>query len=100
MMLNLTCISKAHGSRWFGLLLVFSLLFAAQHLAMHDIEGAGGGAVGHQQCQLNHLPYAQLSQPLLGLPLLVPALLLDTTYRQHFLQIFIHSWLARAPPLN
>jgi len=90
---------KVLGNRLFTLLLMLSLLFAAQHLAMHDVDGAGGGLIGHQECQLNHLPYAQLSLPLLGLPLLVPTLLLDTPYNQHFHQVVIYSWLARAPPL-
>lgn len=99
-MLNRPFTRKIHSNRWFGLLLILALLIAAQHLAMHDIGDAGGGPIGHQECQLNHLPYAQLSPPLLGLPPLVPALLLETVYRQYFPQIFVHPWLARAPPLN
>ncbi len=90
---------KAHGNPLFGVLLILSLLLAGQHLAMHDIDGAGGGPVGHQECQLNHLPYAQLSPPLPELPLLAPVMLLETPYSQHFHQIFVYLWLARAPPL-
>jgi len=92
--------SKAHGNRLFGLLLIVSLLFAAQHLAMHDIEGASGGPVGHQECQLNHLPCAQLPLPLLGLPVAASVQLLESQYNQFFPQSFVYSWLARAPPLN
>lgn len=101
MMLNRLSTEKAHGSRrWFGLLLVFSLLFAAQHLALHDIGDDGDGPVGHQECQLNHLPYAQCTPPLLAEPRLIPTLFLETAAQQYFLRIFAHAWLARAPPLN
>ncbi|MAZ05162.1 hypothetical protein [uncultured Marinobacter sp.] len=98
-MRNQLATRKEHGNRLFRLLLVLLLLLAAQHLAMHDIDGAGGGLVGHQECLLNHLPYAQLSPPLPGLSLLIPALFPEILYSQHLHLIFVHPWLARAPPL-
>jgi len=99
-MLNWLPIQKIQSNPLFGLLLIAALLFSAQHLVMHDIEGASGGPVGHQECQLNHLPCAQLPVPLLVKPLVVAVLLLETQYNQFLPQTFIFSWLARAPPLN
>lgn len=98
MMLNLSFTVTANGNRLFGLLLTLSLLFAAQHLAMHDIDSASGGLIGHHECQLNHVPCAQLPVPSLGLQLLAPVLLLETPYAVHQAQAFFYSWRARAPP--
>lgn len=91
---------QTHGNRVFGLLLVLALLSAAQHIAMHDIHGADGGLVGHQECQLNHLPFAQIAVASPGLPQQVPMLLAQAPLIQTHTQAFVASWLARAPPLS
>ncbi len=98
-MFNWPFTKKTCGNRLFGLLLILSLLSAALHLAMHDIDGAGGGPVGHQECQLNHLPCTQLSLRLLELPLPALMLLPAVLYVQCFHPVFSYLWLARAPPL-
>lgn len=89
---------KAQNNRIFALLLAMLLLFATQHLAMHDIDGAAGGVIGHHKCQLNHLPFEQSSPSLLAAPLLTPVLFLVTPLGAHLRQVLIHFWQARAPP--
>lgn len=99
-MLSPAHILNTRGSRLIAVLAALSLLFAAQHLAMHDLDDSGRGPIGHQECQLDHLPYAHLPAPCLGLPAAAPAVLLAAVYVQRSLPVLFHSWLARAPPLS
>jgi len=46
-----------------GLLLVFALLFAALHLATHDLVSGDAGQTACQICHLSHAPGAQLPPP-------------------------------------
>lgn len=92
-------ILSFRGARLIAILAALSLLFAAQHLAMHDLDDSGRGPIGHQECQLDHLPYAHLPAPCLGLPASAPAVLLAALYLKRPLPVLVHSWLARAPPL-
>lgn len=55
---NRTCPGKL-----LSLLLAFSLAFAALHVSQHDLVEGGGGPAGHSECQLSHVPGAQLCVP-------------------------------------
>ena len=92
-------ITRKH--RLIRLALVFVLIFAAAHVALHDLD-IGEGLDGHGECQvcrLNHVP----ASPLAVLSLLVPLPLLayviaDKQTERQFSQLFHTQW-ARAPPL-
>lgn len=87
-------------SRLIRLMLVFVLIFAAAHVALHDPDVTGSG--GHSECQvcrLSHVPLATMSVPSLIVPVqfLVYSLSAeDTAFQQSH---SLHTRQARAPPL-
>ncbi|MDX2424705.1 MAG: hypothetical protein QNK15_00460 [Cycloclasticus sp.] len=89
-------------NRLIRLVLVFVLIFAAAHVAMHDLDVGGGGLDGHGECQvcrLNHVPAASLLVPSLLTPLLFLVHFLPVEDAEYQLSHLFHTQWARAPPL-
>jgi hypothetical protein len=82
-----------------SLLLAFSLLFAALHVSQHDLVEGGGGPTGHSECQLSHVPGAQLCAPLVPTLLLVLAFVLALSAIAIYTQSPLRLQRIRAPPL-
>lgn len=85
-----------------GLIIALALVFAAAHVALHDLDVSGGGLYGNDECQvcrLNHVPVASSAPPSLFHPLQLLAQLLPVEVAEyHVSQLFNFLW-ARAPPL-
>jgi len=81
--------------------LVLALVFAAWHVALHDIN-TSSDVSGHEECQacrLNHVPIADLPTLAWFVPLLILSLVLIIPVVQQPCQYYRYSLGARAPPL-
>lgn len=89
-------------NRLVRLLLVFALVFAAAHVALHDL-GLNGDSLGAQDdcqvCRLTLVPVASLAPPSLFIPLQLTAYLLPVKDTEYQLPHLFHAQWARAPPL-
>ena len=101
-MLNKAFHHDSGNNRLIRLVLTFALVFAAAHVALHDLDVSGGGLIGSDECQvcrLNHIPVASSAPPSLFHPLQLLAQLLPVEVAEyHVSQLFNFLW-ARAPPL-
>lgn len=101
-MLNEALRQDAKIRQQMGWLLVFVLIFAALHVALHDLDISPTGLEHHDECQvcrLNHVPLASLPVPDLHTPLrllLYKQAFISTTYLFSYPP---YSRQARAPPL-
>ncbi len=87
-------------NRLIRLVLVFALIFAAAHVALHELDMGSGNSDHHcQVCRLNQMPAASLAAPSLLVPLLLLAHLLPVEDKEYQLSRPFHSQWARAPPL-
>lgn len=97
------CLSQStkahHQLRW---LLVFVLLFAALHVALHDLD-LGHANTEHQGecqvCRLNHVPLASLPVPTLHAPLQILIYSQPVINTAYLFSSPSYSRQARAPPL-
>lgn len=85
--------------RLLSLLLAFALVFAALHVSQHDLVEGGGGPAGHSECQLSHVPGAQLCAILAPALLLVLAFVLVVGTTTIYTQSSVRLQCIRAPPL-
>ncbi len=84
------------------LAMVFTLLFASAHIALHDLDVIGSDLDVHNECQvcrLNHMPVAALFTPSLFAPLQLLVHLLPVEDTGYHLSRQFHNLWARAPPL-
>ncbi len=88
-------------NRLIRLALVLALVFAAAHVALHDLDMNGDGLELHecQVCRLNHMPTASLAVPSLLVPLQLLAYVLPVADTEYQLSHQSHTQWARAPPL-
>jgi len=89
-------------NRFIRLFLVFALMFAALHVALHDLDMSSNGLDEHEKCQvcrLNHTPTASLGFPSLYTPLQFLAHLVPVENIEYQLSHTPHAQRARAPPL-
>ena len=101
-MLSKTFHRHTEENRLIRLVLVFALLFAAAHVALHDLDVNAGGLDGHGECQvcrLNHTPAASLAPPLLFAPLQLLVYALPAEESDYQLSHPFRSQWVRAPPL-
>lgn len=102
-MLSKTFNRRTEENRLIRLVLVFALIFAAAHVALHDLDVNDGGLDGHGECQvcrINHAPVASLAPPSHFSPLQLLVYVLsvaDSDYQPP--HPFYAQW-ARAPPLS
>lgn len=101
-MLSKALRQNTEQNRLIRLVLVFALMFAAVHVALHGLDISDVGMDGHGECQtcrLNHAPAAPSVAPFLFAPLnfLAHSLPVEDTGYQ-FSHLFHAQW-ARAPPL-
>ncbi|WP_126452854.1 DUF2946 family protein [Sulfuriflexus mobilis] len=93
---------RTEQNRLIQMVLVFTLLFAAAHVSLHDFVSGDGQNV-HDECEvcrLNHVPVAALATPSLLAPLQTLAYappVADTEYQ--YSHLLLVQW-ARAPPLS
>ena len=87
-------------NRLIRLALVLALIFAAAHVALHDLDMNSGGLDSHecQVCRLNHMPAASLAVPSLFAPLQFLAYVLPVADTEYQLSHQSHTPWARAPP--
>jgi len=88
-------------NRVIKLILVFALIFASAHVALHDL-GVSGEVDGHGECQtcrLNHVPVASLGTPALFVPLQFLTYLLPIEDNKYQLSSPFQAQWTRAPPL-
>lgn len=81
------------------MLLVVALMFAAWHVASHDVDIASD----HEECQacrLNHVPITDLPVLSLLVSLLLASLILVIPAFQRPTQAYRYTLGARAPPLS
>lgn len=101
-MLSETCSQNTDMNRLLRWVLAFALVFAALHVASHDIDMGGQGQVDDDTCQIcriNHVPLASLPLPSLLVPLQLSTYVKPDVVSQ-FLQTSPHRVHgARAPPL-
>lgn len=84
------------------LVLVFALVFAVAHVALHDLDVSGDGLEGHGECQVcrfNHVPVASLAVPFLLAPVQLFVHVLLVADAEYQLSHPFHIQWARAPPL-
>ncbi len=92
-------LDKGHLVR---LLLVFSVAFAAVHVALHAPDASRGDLYGNDECQvcrLNHVPVAFSAPPAFLHPLQLLTHLDAVEVAEHYPSHLFHSLWARAPPL-
>jgi len=89
-------------NRLIRLVLIFVVLFAAAHVALHNLDLSGSGLDGHDECQvcrLNHVPVASLAPLTLFAPLQLLAYVLTVADSEYQLSHLSHTQWARAPPI-
>lgn len=102
-MLSKAFNQRTEESRLIRLLLVFAMVFAAAHIALHDLDVNGGGLDGHGECQvcrLNHVPVATIAVASLLVPLQLLAYVLPVADTEYQRSHPFHTQRARAPPLS
>ncbi len=101
-MLSKTFNRHSEKNRLIRLTLVFVLVFAAAHVALHDLNVIGSGLDVHDECQIcriNHVPVASLVTPSLFTPLQLLVHILPVEDTEYHLSRQFHTLWARAPPL-
>jgi len=101
-MLNKAFRQNTKENRLTRLVLVFALVFASVHVALHDLEVTGGGLNSHGECQacrLNHVPIADSATPLLFEPLQFLLYIIPVVATAYQLLPQFRTQRARAPPL-
>ena len=101
-MLNKAFHHDTGDNRLIRLVLMFALVFAAAHVALHDLDVSGGGLIGSDECQvcrLNHVPVASSAPPSLFHPLQLLAHVLPVEVAEYHVSRRFNSLWARAPPL-
>jgi membrane protease YdiL (CAAX protease family) len=91
-------VNRTGSGRLLSLLLVLSLVFAALHVSQHDLVEGSGGSASHSECQLSHVPGAQLCSPLVPVLLLVLAFVLVLSATAIYTQSSVRLQCIRAPP--
>jgi len=90
-------------NRLIRMVLVFALVFATAHVALHDLDESGGGLDGYGDCRicrLNHVPLASLAEPFVFVPLQLLGYVLPVTdFEYQPSQPLHHTQWTRAPPL-
>jgi len=92
---------NTHENHLIRLVMVIALLFAALHIALHELD-MGSGLDEHDKCQvcrLSHSPATSLPVPSLSSPLqflIYLAFVNDTKFQ---VSNSFHAQWARAPPL-
>ncbi|WJW74679.1 hypothetical protein QVG61_09215 [Thiohalobacter sp. IOR34] len=101
-MLNKAFNQRTEENFLIRLALIFALVFAAAHVAFHDLDMSGDG-LGVQDechvCRLNHAPAASLAVPSLVAPLQFLVYVLPIADSDYQLSHPSHISWARAPPL-
>jgi len=85
-------------NRFIRLVLVFALVFAAFHVALHDLDLRGEGGEQCQVCSLNNVPVVSFAIPSLHAPLNILAFVLPVTDVDYQSSYPFHIQWARAPP--
>lgn len=101
-MLNKAFHQNTEGNRLIRLAMVFVLLFATAHVALHDLDvnASSLDVPGEcQVCRLNHVPVASLVMPFLFTPLPLSGHLLPVVESEYHLSHQRPALWARAPPL-
>ena len=83
-------------------MLLVTLLFAAWHVASHEI-GDANNVSGHKECQvcrISHAPIVDLPIVALIVPLFIISLVLAVQKTNRPAQSFLYVLGARAPPLS
>lgn len=91
--------SNTRLSRPISLLLVLLLLSAALHVSQHDLTESSGGSSSHSDCQLSHVPGAQLCVPPAPVPLLALVFILAFVTTTRYLDSVLRQRRIRGPPL-
>ena len=89
-------------NRLIRLVLVFALVFATAHVALHDFDVDGGSLDVSSKCQLcryNHVPVVASASPTSFIPLEIFAHFLPMERAQHSIAHQFSTLWARAPPL-
>lgn len=84
------------------LVLVFALVFATAHVALHDPDESGGGLDGYgdcRVCRLNHLPVASVAEPFVFVPLQLLVYVFPVADVEYQPSRPFHTQWTRAPPL-
>jgi len=101
-MLSKAFNGRVKKNRLIRLVLVFALVFATAHVALHDPDESGGGLDGYgdcRVCRLNHVPVVTLAEPSVFVPLqFLVSVLLVADFKYQLSHPFHTQW-ARAPPL-
>lgn len=82
-----------------SLLLVLLLLAAALHVSQHDLAEGSGGPSGHSECQLSHVPGAQLCVPPAPVPLLALIFILAIAATASYSGNVLRHRRIRGPPI-
>ena len=101
-MLSKTLRQSSVGSGLIRLALVFVLIFAAVHVALHEVDLGSDGVDGYVECQacrFDQTPTANLVPPSLFVPLLLLGFAITVAAAQPALSHSSAVYLARAPPL-
>jgi len=91
----------AKQNRFIKLVLVFALLLASMHVALHDL-GTGNGLNEHEECQvcrINHVPIAALAVFAIPEPVRLLLYLLPISESEYQLLALFRTQRARAPPV-
>ena len=89
-------------NRLVRLVLVFALVFAAVHVALHDLDVGSFDLDGQSECQacrLNHTPAAATAAPVPFTPLQFLATVHRIADAEYQTSHSFHPQWARAPPL-
>jgi len=100
-MLRNTFNSNSSGNHITKLMLVFALLFASAHVALHELDAHGAELDGSGECQvcrLNHVSAATFDTPSLVAPGQILLYLLPIERFDYQFSSFLNTHHARAPP--
>ena len=93
--------SNSNGNHITRLMLVFALLFASAHVALHELDVHNAELNGSSECQvcrLNHVPAATFDTPQLLTPLPFLLYVLPATKFEYHFSSLLNIYRARAPP--